>query len=300
MRLDDERESSNFEDQRGSGGGLGFGGGGGIGGGLIGFLLPMILSRFGIGGVVVLGLGYLLLSSLGGGGGQRAGFSPAASQVASAPSGTENATDKFVRRVLATTEDTWSEIFKEGGATYHDPTLVVFTGQTRSACGVAQSAAGPFYCPGDRKVYLDTAFFDELARRFGAPGDFARAYVIAHEIGHHVQNQLGLFDKIKPQQDSGDAKQANAIQVRVELQADCYAGVWAAKNRDILDAGDFEQGVKAAAAIGDDTLQRQAQGTVVPDSFTHGTSAQRVKWLTTGFQAGSPDACNTFAPGADA
>ena len=299
MRLDNERESGNVEDRRGEGGGgfgFGGGGGGGMGGGLLGFLLPMILSRFGIGGVVVLGLLWLVF---GGGlgaltGGQQLAPSPLPAQQAG-PTTPRTGTDAFVAKVLATTEDTWTAIFKQSGETYQLPKLVLFSGATRSACGSASAASGPFYCPGDQKVYLDTAFFDELSRRFGAPGDFAAAYVVAHEIGHHVQNQLGLFEKVKAAQARGSEAQANAIQVRVELQADCYAGVWAAKNRSILDQGDFEEGVRAAQAIGDDTLQRGAGRTVSPDSFTHGSSAQRVQWLTRGFQNGDPASCDTFS-----
>ncbi len=293
MRLDDYRESSNIEDQRGSGGGVG--GGGGIGG-----LLPLLFMGRGLGcgGVVVVGIGLLLLgvnplALLGGG---DSGGEPQRAQVGfQPPAGAEGATDRFVSHVLATTEDTWGRIFQAQGQRYPAPTLVFYSGTGQSGCGVAQSAAGPFYCPVDRKVYLDTSFFDELARRFGSPGDFAQAYVIAHEVGHHVQNVTGTLDKVERAQQGLSGARANALQVRVELQADCYAGVWGRANKSLLDAGDVEEAIGAAKAIGDDTLQRQTQGRVVPDSFTHGTSAQRVKWFRTGFDSGDPAACDTFS-----
>lgn len=307
MRLDDRRESQNIENRRGQGGfGPGSGGqplggmgrrGGGAGG-LMQLLLPMVSSRFGIVGVVVV-VGAMWL--IGNTGLLDEGLpvqTGAVSQQASGATGAsalQNQTDRFVARVLGTTEDSWHRIFANAGQRYEEPTLVLFAGQVQSACGGATSAMGPFYCPADRKVYLDTGFFDELATRFGAPGDFAAAYVIAHEVGHHVQTLLGTSAEVRRQQQRASKVVANQLSVRLELQADCYAGIWAADNRDILDAGDFEAGVRAAQVIGDDALQRQAGGRVVPDSFTHGTSAQRVRWLTKGFNSGDPGACDTFS-----
>jgi uncharacterized protein len=204
----------------------------------------------------------------------------------------------FVSAVLADTEDTWHELFAQRGMQYREPQLVLFEDLVSSACGMAQSAVGPFYCPRDRMVYLDLAFFRELHERFGAPGEFARAYVIAHEIGHHVQTLLGLTDQVRAAQSRASQAEANAIQVDMELQADCLAGVWAHhahRQRQVLEAGDLEAALGAAAAIGDDRLQREAQGHVVPESFTHGTSAQRVQWFRTGFEHGDPAGCDTFA-----
>jgi predicted metalloprotease len=197
--------------------------------------------------------------------------------------------------VLASTEDTWGKFFAASGQRYPAPTLVLFEGSVRSACGGASSASGPFYCPADRKVYLDTAFFDQLSRQFGAPGDFAAAYVIAHEVGHHIQTITGTSEQVTRAQQRARKAEANALSVRLELQADCYAGVWAANNRNLLDSGDFAEGVRAAQAIGDDTLQRQMQGRVVPDSFTHGSADQRIRWLTKGFESGDPNVCDTFS-----
>jgi hypothetical protein len=203
----------------------------------------------------------------------------------------------FVSVVLADTEDVWDELFRQMGGTYQKPRLVLFTNQVRSACGHANAAMGPFYCPGDAKVYIDLAFYRELKNRFHAPGDFAQAYVIAHEIGHHVQNLMGISDKIHTAQQRGSKEEANELSVRLELQADFLAGVWAHhadKTRHILEAGDVEEAMRAANAIGDDTLQKQAQGYVVPDSFTHGTSAQRVKWFRKGLQSGQIKDGDTF------
>jgi len=205
---------------------------------------------------------------------------------------------RFVRQVLADTEDVWESVFKASGRTYHKPKLVVFEGATRTACGQGQTAMGPFYCPVDRTVYIDLAFYEQMKRRFHAPGDFAQAYVIAHEVGHHVQTELGIVDKVQAMKErSGDEARANALQVRMELQADCLAGVWASLNNKVksrLEPGDIEEGLAAASAIGDDTLQRQAQGWVVPESFTHGTSAQRVRWFRKGLDTGQTQACDTF------
>jgi hypothetical protein len=208
-----------------------------------------------------------------------------------------DAQTQFVSKVLATTEDVWGDIFKRNGSQYRKPTLQIFRGQTNTACGRAGASVGPFYCPGDEKVYIDLSFYDELQTRFRAPGDFAQAYVIAHEVGHHVQNLLGTSDKVTQlQQRARSEAQANDLSVRLELQADCYAGVWGfyAKQRDILDPGDLEEALGAASAIGDDRLQREAQGRVVPDSFTHGSSEQRMRWFRAGFDAGDVRRCDTF------
>jgi hypothetical protein len=202
---------------------------------------------------------------------------------------------RFASVVLADTEDTWGEIFAAQGVRYQQPTLVLFSDAVRSACGFNSAAVGPFYCPADSKVYLDLAFFDRLTRRFGAPGDFAQAYVIAHEVGHHVQNELGISRRVEQQRRrSRSDAEANEWSVRLELQADCLAGVWAYHARDLLEPGDVEEGMRAASAIGDDTLQRQAGARVRPESWTHGSSAQRVEWLRRGLASGDPDACDTF------
>lgn len=296
MRFGDERESSNFEDATGQSGGFG---GGGLGGGGLGCLLPLVASRFGLGGVVVLVIGYFLLSSLGGigGGGGGGGLAPATQQ--SAPSGQSTLdpnTRRFMLQVLASTEDTWGKLL---GGRYTPTVLVAYSRSYQSGCGAAQSAMGPFYCPTDKKIYLDTEFFNELSQRFQAPGDFAEAYVIAHEVGHHVQDLTGTLGQAEQQQARASETQGNAIQVKIELQADCYAGVWAAnaktpEGQPVMEPGDFEEGMRAAEAIGDDTLQRETQGTVVPDSFTHGTSAQRMSALRTGYQSGDPNACKSI------
>jgi predicted metalloprotease len=199
--------------------------------------------------------------------------------------------------VLADTEDTWTTIFQKAGQTYAKPRLVLFTGRTQTACGTGQTASGPFYCPGDRKIYIDLSFYRTMQQRFGVKGEFAQAYVIAHEVGHHVQNLMGIMDKVDQLRRNASQTQANALSVRVELQADCFAGVWAKnadKARSILESGDVESALNAATAIGDDALQKQAQGYVVPDSFTHGSSAQRVRWFRRGLESGQVSACNTF------
>ncbi|MEO8454503.1 MAG: neutral zinc metallopeptidase [Sphingomicrobium sp.] len=293
MRFGDERESSNFEDVTGRSG-MGFGGGG-LGGGGLGCLLPLIASRFGIGGVIVLVIGYFLLSSLGGlGGGGGGSLAPASKQIAPAGQSTlDPNTRRFMLQVLASTEDTWGKLL---GGRYTPTTLVAYSQGYQSGCGAAQSAMGPFYCPTDQKIYLDAEFFNELSRRFQAPGDFAQAYVIAHEVGHHVQDLTGSLGQAEQLQARASRTEGNAIQVKVELQADCYAGVWAAnaktpQGQPVMEQGDFEEGMRAAEAIGDDTLQRQTQGQVIPDSFTHGTSAQRVEALQRGFKSGDPNAC---------
>ena len=302
MRLDDYRESDNVEEQRGGGGGGGgFGGGGGLG-----LIFGLIASRFGIGGIIVLGLGMWLLgmnplSVVGGGGGQQVGTTPQGPVTHEQAQGicNANAARTFSCRVLASTEDTWGKIFQQQGQRYVAPRLSFYSGSGRSGCGAAQSAMGPFYCPTDQKVYLDTSFFQELQDRFHAAGDFAEAYVIAHEVGHHVQYLTGIAKKVRDGQQRGSEAEGNALQVRMELQADCYAGVWAAQNRDRLDPGDVEEGLRAAQAIGDDTLQKSAGRTPVPDSFTHGTSAERVAWLKRGIDGGDPAQCDTFAGSID-
>jgi predicted metalloprotease len=294
MRFGDDRESTNFEDVTGRSGGLG----GGLGGGGLGCLLPLVASRFGIGGVVVLVVGYFLLSSLGGLGGlggSGGGLVPATQQAAPAgQSKLDPNTRHFMLQVLASTEDVWGKLL---GGRYTPTTLVAYSQGYQSGCGAAQSAMGPFYCPTDQKIYLDTEFFDELTRRFQAPGDFAQAYVIAHEVGHHVQDLTGTLGQAHNLQARASEAEGNAVQVKVELQADCYAGVWAANakapdGQPVMQQGDFEEGMRAAEAIGDDTLQRETQGRVVPDSFTHGTSAQRMAALQRGFKSGDPNACS--------
>ena len=299
MRLDDYRMSDNVGDQRGqSFGGGGFGGGGG----LFGLLFGLVLSRFGIVGVAILLLGYCALSTLGGGGGVSVGGpgTAVAPHQATRAGGsaqeicTVDAASRFSCQVLASTEDTWAKIYAQTGQRYQPAGLVFYGGRGSSGCGAAQSAMGPFYCPTDNKIYLDTSFFSELQNRFGAAGDFAQAYVIAHEVGHHLQFLEGTLERAHSMQQRVGSKEGNAIQVRVELQADCYAGVWAAHNRNRLEPGDVEEGMRAAEAIGDDTLQRQAQGRVVPESFTHGSSAQRMAWLRRGLESGDPRTCDTF------
>jgi len=295
MRFGDERESTNFTDDTGRGG---FGGG--LGGGGLGCLLPLVASRFGIGGVIVLVIGYFLLSSLGGLGSGGGGLVPG--QQATAPAGQSNLDPNikhFTLQVLASTEDTWTQLLRPKGVAYTPTNLHFYSESDQSGCGSAQSAMGPFYCPTDKNIYLDTEFFGELSRRFQAPGDFAMAYVVAHEVGHHVQDLMGILGQAEQLQARSSETQGNAVQVKIELQADCYAGVWAAnaktpEGQSIMEQGDIEEGMRAAEAIGDDTLQRETQGTVVPDSFTHGTSAQRMNALRTGFRSGSIDACKTL------
>jgi hypothetical protein len=293
MRFDGRRESDNVESQAG-----GFGLGGGGGGGGLGLLLWFVFSRFGIVGVLILGGLMFFL------GGNPLGLSSGGGDQAGAPSrGVEgrgssvcSADPKrhFACQVLASTEDRWTELLRAEGETYTPPTLVFYPGSGRSGCGAAQSAMGPFYCPTDRRIYLDTSFFDELANRFGAKGDFAQDYVIAHEFGHHIQNLLGTSDQVEQQMARAGRTEGNRLSVKLELQADCYAGVWAAANRDRLDPGDLTEGMTAAHAIGDDTLQQESQGRVMPDSFTHGTAAQRAAWLKRGIDTGDPAQCDTF------
>jgi len=279
MNLDEERESTNVEDRRGIGrGGLAIGGG-------IGTLLIAVLA-------LIFGVDPQQLLS----GGGTADNPPPATQAGRAPAGQQDEMSRFVRRVLASTEDVWGDIFKQGGHSYRQPTLVLFDTQTDTACGTGSAAVGPFYCPGDERVYIDLSFYDELRRRFRAPGDFAQAYVIAHEVGHHVQNLLGTSDEVTALQRRAGESQSNQLSVRLELQADCYAGVWGyyAQRRGQLEPGDVDEALRAASAIGDDRLQMQSRGYVVPDSFTHGTSEQRVRWFRQGFDTGDLRRCDTF------
>ena len=288
MKWEGNRESDNVEDRRGSGGASG--GGGGLGG-----------RGIGIGSIVIaLAASYFLgvnpmtvLNILSGG--------EPAPQVQQGPAQKPPADDrmaKFVGTVLADTEDVWKDVFTKGGATYKEPKLVLFRGATPTACGQGESAMGPFYCPGDQKVYIDLNFYETLKNKLGAPGEFAQAYVIAHEVGHHVQNLLGISGKMEQMRGRVSQTEYNALSVRLELQADCFAGVWANKaqeSRKILEGGDIEAAMNAAAKIGDDALQRSAGGRVVPESFTHGTSAQRTKWFNNGLQNGSVKGCDTFS-----
>ncbi|MBC7610776.1 MAG: neutral zinc metallopeptidase [Polaromonas sp.] len=291
MKWEGNRESDNVEDRRGDGGGGGFSGGGLLGG-----------RSIGIGTIVVALLGgwvfginpMTILSLLSGG-------APPAQVQQQAPAHRPPADDrmaKFESTVLADTEDVWKDIFAKGGATYKEPRLVIFRGATQTACGQGQSAMGPFYCPGDQKVYIDLDFYETLTKRLGAPGEFAQAYVIAHEVGHHVQNLLGISAKVDQMRSRVSKIEYNALSVKLELQADCFAGVWAynANNsRKILEGGDIESAMNAAAKIGDDALQRSSGGAVVPESITHGTSAQRQRWFNTGITTGSVKACDTFS-----
>jgi len=282
MRWKGGRRSQNVEDRRG----MRMGRGAAVGGvGGLGFLIIVVL--------------YLLL---GGDPAQlveqmpQAGGPSASTSTGPPPPGQEELAD-FVSVVLADTEDTWNPIFASIGRQYEEPKLVLFSGQVQSACGMAGAAMGPFYCPGDHKLYIDLAFYDELQRRFRAPGDFAQAYVIAHEVGHHVQNLLGINDEMQTMQRRVSKTEANELSVRLELQADCMAGVWGyhtQRARNMLEAGDLEEALNAASAIGDDRIQRESTGRVVPDSFTHGSSAQRVKWFRTGFESGDVASCDTF------
>ena len=293
MRLDDGRESSNVEDRRDSSGG-----GGGRGG------MPLLGGKLGIGSIAIalvasyfLGINPMtVLSMLSGG--DIGGGAPMVQQGPAKAPPKDDAGARFVSIVLADTEDVWKELFAKSGRQYVDPKLVLFRGSTPTACGTGQSAMGPFYCPGDQKVYIDLAFYEEMKARFNAPGDFAQAYVIAHEVGHHVQNLLGVSDKVDQARRRVSEREANALSVRLELQADCFAGVWgfhANRARRVLESGDLEEALNAATAIGDDTLQRNAGRGVSPDSFTHGSSQQRVRWFRKGMDAGDMKQCDTFA-----
>ena len=281
MRFDNSRESSNVEDRRGGGGGGLPVGGRSIGLGTI--VLALVAMYFGVDPGVVLN--------------QTAVAPSRVEQARPAAVPANDAESKFVRHVLAETEDTWQQIFRQNGKAYAEPTLVLFTGATRTACGVGQAAMGPFYCPGDEKVYLDLGFFETMRRQLGAPGDFAQAYVVAHEVGHHVQHLLGITDRVDALRGRQSEAQANAMSVRLELQADCFAGVWAGRSQQAknwLEQGDLEEAMNAASQIGDDTLQQNAGGAVRPESFTHGSSAQRMRWFQRGFQSGQVSQCDTF------
>ena len=287
MRLDDEQESGNFEVQDGRGGG------GGLGGGL-GMLLPLIGSRFGCGGiavvlVIMVVMGMNPLSMIGGGGGGQS--------VQTERPATTELTDiqRTSLKVLGSTERRWTDIFKAEGQQYPPPTLVFYTQNGQSGCGAAQSAMGPFYCPADQRIYIDTDFFNEMESRFNAPGDFPIGYIIAHEVGHHIQTITGTADKVRTAQRRASEAEGNALQVKMELQADCYAGVWAARDTNLMEAGDLEEGMRAAEAIGDDTLQKAAGRRPVPESFTHGSGAQRMLWLRKGLSTGDPAQCDTFS-----
>jgi hypothetical protein len=287
MKWEGNRESDNVEDTRGGGGG-GFGlGGGSLGIGSI--VIALVGSYF-------FGVSPMTILSMlnGGGGGQSA---PTQQKAPGGPPANDRNT-KFVRVVLADTEDVWSAAFKERGVTYQPPKLEIFSGRTQTQCGPGMSASGPFYCPADRKVYIDLSFFKLMQERFNVSGEFAQAYVIAHEVGHHVQNLMGISGKVENARRNASESQANAMSVRLELQADCFAGLWAKRAneaRGIIESGDVEAAMAAATAIGDDALQRQSRGQVVPDSFTHGTSAQRTRWFKTGLDSGKVESCNTFA-----
>jgi uncharacterized protein len=277
MRWEDEEKSGNVEDRRGMPVSRGM-----VGGGIGTVILVLVALYFGIDPSVIL---------------QTAQDSgpPAATQQ-QRPAGKDPMVD-FVSVVLADTEKTWHGVFRTYGRTYEEPKLVLFTGAVQSACGFAQAAMGPFYCPEDHKVYIDLSFYEDLKNRFKAPGDFAQAYVIAHEVGHHVQNQLGITEKVQSAMQRTSRADANRLSVRMELQADCLAGVWgyhADKSRHILEAGDLEEALRAASAIGDDRIMKQTRGTVVPDAFTHGTSEQRVRWFRRGFETGDLNQCDTF------
>jgi len=306
MRWGDMRESDNVEDRTGmpgpgGGGGFGFGG-----------------MRLGVGSIIVIVIASLLfginplemLGIVGGGGpvtqapptapppgyGPQTRPPPQAQTQTQGQKPNESTPASFSKRVLGDTEDVWSAVFQAGGSRYEPPTLVLFERAVASACGNTSAAVGPFYCPLDRKLYLDTSFFQELKQRFGAPGDFAQAYVIAHEVGHHVQNLMGTMRQFDAQSQRADPRTRNDMSVRLELQADCYAGVWGffAQKRNLLEQGDLESGLRAAAAVGDDQIQKKTQGYVVPESFTHGSAQQRMRWFKTGFDSGDPRSCNTF------
>lgn len=280
MRWEGGRRSSNVEDRRGQRGGSRAVVGGGIGT----VVLLLLALALGVDPGAILRQGGELAPPSGGASG--------------APSPEEDRLADFVSVILADTEDTWGDLFRRMGSTYQEPTLVLFTGSVQSGCGYASAQVGPFYCPADRRIYLDLVFFDELHRRFGAPGDMAQAYVIAHEVGHHVQTLLGISAEVSTRQRGLSTEGANDLSVRQELQADCFAGIWghfADRSRGLLEAGDLEEALAAAAAIGDDRLQERARGYSVPESFTHGSSMQRARWFRVGFETGDPARCDTFA-----
>jgi len=283
MRWNEGRRSDNVEDQRGTRVSRGM-----MGGGIGTIILVLVALYFGIDPSTLLNQG------------QPSDVSAPSGQVSQQRPADENRLADFVSVVLADTEDTWKELFRRSGKTYKEPKLVLFTEAVDSACGFAQSAMGPFYCPRDHKVYIDLQFYRDLQNRFHAPGEFAQAYVVAHEIGHHVQNLLGISDKVHSLQQGVDKAKANTLSVRLELQADCLAGIWAYhadRSRNIVEAGDIEAALRAASSIGDDRLQKQSQGYIVPESFTHGSSEQRVRWFKRGIETGDFAQCNTFKTG---
>ena len=299
MRWKGNRRSHNVEDRRSQ---RVSGMGGGRGGGLL-RLLPMVYRLLGFKGTAIAVVGVVAYGLFSGNLGQILGggsFQENPSKVSNQPvkqSAQEKEMVDFIAVILADTEDTWKAIFKQQGKNYQEPRLVLYRNRVKSACGFGTAQMGPFYCPADKKVYLDLSFYDELKNRYKAPGDFAQAYVVAHEIGHHVQNLLGTSTRVHQAKQKLSKVKANQLSVKLELQADCYAGIWANhadRSRQILETGDIEEGLKAASAIGDDQLQKQAQGYVNPDSFTHGSSRQRVRWFKTGLQKGTLAACNTF------
>jgi predicted metalloprotease len=302
MRMDGQEESSNVEDARGAGGGFGGGGGGGggfrVGGGRgigLGTIAVALVAGW------VFGINPLTLLDALSGGSPIVQSTPQTSQAPAAAPPAEDPQARFVSQVLRSTEVVWADVFREAGKTYQDPRLTLYRDSYSTGCGQGDASAGPFYCPADAHVYLDMGFFDTMAQRLGAPGQFAQAYVVAHEVGHHVQNLLGISDKVEAAQRRGSEGQANAMSVRLELQADCFAGVWAKRSQAEqgwrLEQGDIETALNAASQIGDDTLQRRSRGQVVPESFTHGTSAQRVRWFQRGFDGGQVAQCNTFEAG---
>jgi uncharacterized protein len=284
MRWKTGRRSSNIEDRRGRRAGpVAFKGG-------IGTIVLVLAASYFLG---INPLDILMMQT-------GTGTGTDVSQSDWQPTPEEQQMADFVSVVLADTEDTWTDIFRQSGKTYQEPNLVLYSGSVQSACGMGSAAMGPFYCPGDRKVYIDLAFFDELRRRHGAPGDFAQAYVIAHEVGHHVQNLLGISERVRSAQRGLGKAEANALSVKLELQADCFAGLWgnhADRSRQVLEEGDIEEALNAASAIGDDRLQKEGRGYVVPENFTHGTSRQRVEWFKRGIEYGDIGSCNTFASG---
>lgn len=293
MRWEGERESTNVEDRRGGGGGTG------------GFGVPLGRGGIGLGTIVIalvggwlLGINPLTLLGILAGGPMDSAPSPSPAPQAQHRPAPDDRAERFSAVVLASTEDVWSAEFARRGARYEPPVLVIYDGRTHTACGAGSAASGPFYCPADRKVYIDLGFYETLKNQLGAPGEFAQAYVIAHEVGHHVQNLMGISAKMEQMRGKVSPAQFNALSVRLELQADCFAGVWAhhAQNaRQILENGDIESAMNAAARIGDDALQKRSQGYVVPESFTHGTSAQRTRWFNNGLQNGSVKGCDTFS-----
>jgi predicted metalloprotease len=315
MRWDDFRRSDNIDDDRGGGGGgFGFPGGGGGGGG--GFGIPIGGGGLGIGTVIVLGIiGYVFgidpsvliggAEIVTGGSGYNQPYQQPQQRRSTRAAPTDPA-GQFIAAVLGNTEDTWTEIFKASGRQYRAPRLVLFNRYDQGGCGTAQSATGPFYCPNDQRIYIDTSFFKDIEQRFkgcsGKACEFSRAYVIAHEVGHHVQNLTGILPRAtQAQHSAGNQAAANRIQVRIELQADCYAGVWANRSNQkwkFIEPGDIEAALQTAAAIGDDRLQKQTRGSVMPDSFTHGSSEQRQRWFSAGYKDGKTSACDTFAAGA--